>query len=634
MFGKGPPATAQEQRPLRTWSWNATLIAALFATALGARLWLLANYATPLPFLDQWDAEAATLLKPWVDGNLRVADLLQPHNEHRPVSLRLLVLSLTWLNGQWDSLVQMAVNAIGCATIAVLVAIAAARAFDGKYRLLIFASAALWSALPYSQENTLWGFQSQFYFLLGFSLLALWNLTFHPPFSFAWIAGIVSAALACFSMASGFLAPAAVVALLALRSINNRRIPAASIVTGAACLLIIALAAYFRVEVPHHEPLKAQSLAAWLHALARCLAWPFSDYPLAGIPLNAPVLLLAIRYVRERNFAGQSTPRHATEMILALSLWVCLQAAAMAYARAAEPNMPASRYLDILALGPLSNFLACLALASASADHRRSHARWAAAGMCWALPTLVGAAWASHTILRAQAGRADYLRLAETNLRGYMATSEERYLHAEVPHPDISRLRMLLDSPAFRTILPAGIRAPLPVEKAADVGAAFVRSGIPETVVNASNEQVWGSFSAAGDSARGTMRSQPLTTRFPFLQVDIAGRKQRALSVDLVTPDQRRSSQIKRGESIAKHWRVGIAATPAETFELVATDDSDKAWLAFRQPREVGRLSVYASRLVKRGKSIFVIGCCLWVVALLPLDRLFNKVAFPLNLRS
>src|SRR4051812_8543764 len=53
----------------------------VFAIVLGARLWLIERTGSEVPILDQWDAEGAFLLKPFVEGSLRLADLFVPHNE-------------------------------------------------------------------------------------------------------------------------------------------------------------------------------------------------------------------------------------------------------------------------------------------------------------------------------------------------------------------------------------------------------------------------------------------------------------------------------------------------------------------------------------------------------------------------
>ena len=60
---------------------------ALFLLILGARLWLIQTYANATPYWDQWDAEAATLLKPWREGMDHPRPLLgaprrAPHRLH------------------------------------------------------------------------------------------------------------------------------------------------------------------------------------------------------------------------------------------------------------------------------------------------------------------------------------------------------------------------------------------------------------------------------------------------------------------------------------------------------------------------------------------------------------------------
>ena len=77
---------------------------------LGAKLHLINAFGSDVPFGDQWDAEAPSyseLLK----GALDPSRLVALHNEHRFLFTRLLVLNLFDLNGQWDPLLQMAVNA-------------------------------------------------------------------------------------------------------------------------------------------------------------------------------------------------------------------------------------------------------------------------------------------------------------------------------------------------------------------------------------------------------------------------------------------------------------------------------------------------------------------------------------------
>src|ERR1700748_2717758 len=109
---------------VRRYKWTAgnNPIACL-GTALiviGARFWMVSHYGTSLPINDQWGGEGFYLLKPWYEGRLTFAALLAPHNEHRVFFSRLLTLTLTAGNGQWDCMLQMVFDAIFCGAIAAM----------------------------------------------------------------------------------------------------------------------------------------------------------------------------------------------------------------------------------------------------------------------------------------------------------------------------------------------------------------------------------------------------------------------------------------------------------------------------------------------------------------------------------
>ena len=48
-----------------------------------AKLLIIHNFGSQVPFLDQWGAEAANLYLPWLNNNLTLNHLFGPHNEHR-----------------------------------------------------------------------------------------------------------------------------------------------------------------------------------------------------------------------------------------------------------------------------------------------------------------------------------------------------------------------------------------------------------------------------------------------------------------------------------------------------------------------------------------------------------------------
>src|SRR5438309_7871916 len=66
----------------------------LFLVGLALKLLLLQKCENPLPYLDQWDDEAAHLYIPYFEHQLSVADLFRAHNEHRMFWTRIYNLSL------------------------------------------------------------------------------------------------------------------------------------------------------------------------------------------------------------------------------------------------------------------------------------------------------------------------------------------------------------------------------------------------------------------------------------------------------------------------------------------------------------------------------------------------------------
>jgi hypothetical protein len=595
---------------------------ALFLIVVGARLWLVFLYGSPVPMMDQWDGEGATLFKPWLEGTLRLSDLFQPHNEHRILLSRLLALGLLALNGQWDAQLEMAVNALLCGVMAVLIAIALVKLFGPELRTLIVLVVGLWSALPYGHENTLWAFESSFYFLLFFSLVAIWGLTLHPSFSWPWWTGFAGLVLACLSMASGFFAALVLPGLSALRLITRRRLNRESMIVVILCCAIVAIAFYFRTTVPGHAAIRADSFWVWANFFGSCLAWPFSGTPVAGLIMYLPVSLLAARYIVKRPTTLHDTWRRQTEAVMGVSAWVILQAAAMAYLRGGNtlPH-PVSRYMDILAFGGLANFFAILLLMQEIPNGIATRQIGMVVATCWIIALGAGSVLISQRELASRGVRTQSLYATEDTVRAYVATGDRKHLEGDppptIPYPRASRLAMLLDDPTIRSILPAVIRAPLRVENGNGTGNAFVPNGYAPPARNPAYERGWGSYSAQGVAARGSMQSQLIKTRFRFLQFEITGYMREGLSLVLQGGETGKKAQIIPTNREDEFWRLAYVAVPDRNIRILAEDDNAEEWFGFREPRELARFSYYADMLTRRGKSICFGGAMLWLGLLL-----------------
>ena len=61
---------------------NAVLFVSLFLVFVGSRAAVINYGGNSVPFGDEWDAVAAGLLRPYMQGNLKLAELFSAHNEH------------------------------------------------------------------------------------------------------------------------------------------------------------------------------------------------------------------------------------------------------------------------------------------------------------------------------------------------------------------------------------------------------------------------------------------------------------------------------------------------------------------------------------------------------------------------
>ena len=145
------------------------------------------------------------------------------HIEHRIFLTRWLNVGLFFANQErWDLLMQACVNA-GLAGLCVLALIRGfgAHFVDSWYWLFGGLTTACF-ALPTAYENMLWGFQSQHFFFILFSVLAIPLVIRSGPLSGAWWLGIGSAACSCLSLGSGFYAPLTLVSISLLMILRRR----------------------------------------------------------------------------------------------------------------------------------------------------------------------------------------------------------------------------------------------------------------------------------------------------------------------------------------------------------------------------------------------------------------------------
>lgn len=573
-------------------------LALLFFLILGLRFVYVSLFAQSTPYWDQWDSEADLLLRPWVEGTWRFADLFNAHNEHRIAFSRLLSITLFEANDrQWDNLVEAYANAalFACAMTMLLAALCRSES-NRNVRVAVVAAAVVLSALPFEWENILVGFQSAFYFtaLLAIAAIALVSFRRLDRSTLLLELAIVGAGL--FTLASGAFAAPAAMAVVLMRAWRDSLRPPILLAFGAVFGFIFAVGIVLIPDLPSHHSLRAVGVVEHLNALAVALMWPL---PATGWPLLlrialalavwTPALAWGAYFLRRRS-------AHASDLFAAgVAAWVCMLACAMAHSRGHGINEVASRYMALLSFGTLVNVYFAVRLLRLPRSSMAS-LRWARSA-AMVLVVVVAAALIRRTPLDMRQLREElgYMKVQTENTFAYVATGDFRHLQKQfrfIPYPDAQRLRSLLDNPTIRAMLPHSIRAPLRLEAPAE---GFSPDGLPPSLSPPEHHAALGSYGRPGASLRYT--SSTVHTSFPYLQFLTFGGNsgEIALLGDGATAETATRIPL-RGESTAG-WNGSIVAAPGPVFRIEAVDGGANRRLAFAAPLELGRLSRWALRI-------------------------------------
>lgn len=587
------------QRSFQVMSSNvipALMFSAFVTILFGIKLWVIGTYGNATPYWDQWDAEAANLYNPFFEGTLGWVDLLAPHNEHRIFTTRLLSLALLIVNGIWNPLLQMVVNAI-LHILAISLGIAMLTRVIGRRHLpSLLAFSLLLFGVPYGWENTLAGFQSQFYFVLLFSIACLWLTVTKPPLSVGWWGGVACAIFAFFSLASGIFAAAAAAITALLLYVKGQRNDLGQLLAAMILIVLFILGAILIPFVEGHVPLKAASLYQLLSALMAILSWPLPSHPVSVIICNLPALI----------FVGlmlwKSPPADDRRwFLLSLVVWILAQALSIAYGRAVGPM--SSRYLDLFAIGILVNFACLISVLQGYFGNRQ--ARALIEESIWVVIIMISlGVYAVKNVSNILISKRDDGVAQEINTRNYLATGDiyhlknKPYLH--VPYPSPERLASILALPAVREILPSNISPPLAYTSIeSNPPDSFVSEGYyPFTPDRAG--MTLGSYSAQGDLAMGQARVQFDSNRqSSLLALPVAGYPLNdGIKLEVEQNGKRIPAVVKSNPREA--WGKGYIMVNEGPFTVVLTDSSSEnaSWLAVGVPYITGRLDALTNALL------------------------------------
>jgi len=427
----------------------------LALVVLGAKWSLIEHYAGPGPFGDQWKAEVEELYLPAVVGEFDWRVLFKPHNEHRIVLTRLLDCVLFRLGGnRHDPKLQMVVDALLHAVFFGVVAVWLTRSGSQQAILPTVVLLVVLGVAPVSYENTLWGFQSQVYFVLLFWLGALWGMNEHDFPSWRWFAGLVCGVCAVLSFGPGSLVGGAM--LVGAIVEWKRRCPISS-VTGAnvaAGLVLLTMGVMLRVHVEKHDLLHAPDFWTFLQSGIRLAGWPVEFIGPVGIVLWIPSFVLLLQLLGGRCPWTRQVKIAVSFVALAAAV---IGATSLMRGQVVVSDGIAPRYCDILAFGVIGNFVALDAvLRNGKVAGRRSIVFL----FCWLFLAVVGlGAHGLHNFRTVLPFWRASLEEQATRIRAFVeepdrfSILEGRGLW-EIGYPDPERLARILSCESVETVLP------------------------------------------------------------------------------------------------------------------------------------------------------------------------------------
>lgn len=443
----------------RSWTRHSLLCLLVFTVVLAARLFYVESYAVSLPYWDQWDAEGAKLIRPYEKGILPIRELWATHNEHRILPTRLTFLALYGITGEWNNLHGARFNAFLCASLAAFLIWVPTRTLTRPaVRWLTAAVVAASFSLPFAYENILVGFQSQFYYLLLFTVAASALAAWRPGDPTAMAGVLMASVAAVLTMASGLLTPIAAAGVYMLaRYANRTRMPATEIVMVLA-LLALALLSYSTTPVLEgHRELMAKDARATVDATTHMLGFPADGYHWTFLWLWLPgVCGLLVRVLRR--------DLEVSDFIMASLLgWSAVQAVAIAYGRGNGLIEVPSRYAELMTPGLVAS--TWFIVRALDLGWRSEAMRWVTAIGCAGSLTVFSTAHIARfeSDIRFLEERRALSEIQVYNVRRYLISGDPAVLHQprlHIPHYHPVRLQSLLDDRLLRASLPVEIRNP------------------------------------------------------------------------------------------------------------------------------------------------------------------------------
>ena len=327
------------------------ILIAYFIFIYSLKYLIIENYAVNVPFGDQWDSEAFYLYKPYIENNLHFYDFFSQHNEHRIFCTRVLNLLIYILNNnKWDTILTMKVQALILCLIPTFLLFHYLK-YNKNYSYFTIIFFIIIFTLPIGYENLLWGFQSQFYFMIFFSIISFYLAT-SPVISLKKIIFIlVLCLLSYLNIASGFITSIIVSFIFYFRFIKTRK----NNFLIYSILLFIegSLFFIFIIPVQAHLFLKSQNFSDFIDSLDLILQWPFKEFRIMFILLWIPLVGFLFNHI-----VNYKKIKIYNIFYISILIWIIIQLFGISYARGGNIlTLIQNRYTDIFLLSEVSMFL-------------------------------------------------------------------------------------------------------------------------------------------------------------------------------------------------------------------------------------------------------------------------------------
>jgi hypothetical protein len=296
-----------------------------FMLVYGIRALIIFHYGVNCPFEDEWDGIGRMVYLPFLNHQFLWTNLYIPHAEHHMFFTRLLgLITFITAHHQWHPLLIMAINSLFPAVTASLFIFWYYQDFK-KIDVISYLLIIAIFATPLDVDNILMAFQTHFYCIALFSVVALRLVSTGNSTSTKRCAAVILfSVFAYLNMASGALTPFVAGFLylyLAFFPVNKIKTTLFGI-----SLLLITLVMMIDVHylLLHNNSLRVTSIFAFLDAFTDTLVWR-NHY---GILFWIPLIFFAYKI-----FSTKQYDVRKYLFPLALYAWVILQCTAMAYAR-------------------------------------------------------------------------------------------------------------------------------------------------------------------------------------------------------------------------------------------------------------------------------------------------------------